>query len=88
MKKIIFLILIAFCQTVYSQQLYIYGGSNHDEFWDALIQMAMTVIQYGMNTVLMVIPIIQNQYGMNMVLMVANTVVILLGMNMQQNHQL
>ncbi len=57
-------------------------------FWDALIQMAMTVIQYGMNTVLMVIPIIQNQYGMNMVLMVANTVVILLGMNMQQNHQL
>jgi hypothetical protein len=36
MKKIIFLILIAFCQTVYSQQLYIYGGSNHDEFLGCL----------------------------------------------------
>lgn len=36
MKNIILLILLAFCQAVHSQQLYIYGGSNHDDFLGSL----------------------------------------------------
>lgn len=36
MKNIILLILLAFCQAVHSQQLHIYGGSNHDDFLGSL----------------------------------------------------